>query len=144
MFHRVTEVIGELRAMLSETPPSTPDWLYIPEDAVPALLDILNNWDPWPSSRTAEHIIAISHYQPGPDDADENQSRMPRLGTFSKLQRQIKQKSVERLHDISTSKVFQTDLPPICKTRIADSVYDVPARISQPRTRGDLHATAFS
>ncbi|KZV73527.1 hypothetical protein PENSPDRAFT_648877 [Peniophora sp. CONT] len=100
----VTEAIGDLRKMLSETPPSTPDWLYIPEDAAPQLMVILDAWDPWPASRTAEDIITIAHYQPNPDNQDENQSRMPRLGTVTKLQRQIKQDSVEKLQDISASK----------------------------------------
>ncbi|VDB92191.1 unnamed protein product [Peniophora sp. CBMAI 1063] len=100
----VTEVISELRAMFSESPPTTPDWLYVPEDAALKLSAILNAWDPWPSSRTAENIITISHYRPGPGDEDEGRSGVPRLSTFGKLQRQMKQAAVDKLQDLPTSK----------------------------------------
>lgn len=57
---RVAKVIKELRVMLSTTPPSTPTWLHIGEDTAPALLQVLDQWDPLPAARTAADILAVS------------------------------------------------------------------------------------
>ena len=97
--------------MLSDSPPSLPEWLYVPEEVASRLLVILDAWDPWPSQRTAENIITVSHYRFGPDNIDESKSGVLRLGTTTKVLRELKQACVGQLQDVTGSKVGWTGLP---------------------------------
>ncbi|TFY79515.1 hypothetical protein EWM64_g4494 [Hericium alpestre] len=58
---RYQKVVAELRSRLTETPLRLPPWLYVVEDCIPPILEILDFWTKFPEEKSTKAMLSHHH-----------------------------------------------------------------------------------